>query len=474
MTSGISIKRPRALLAACVLAGLQLTLGGCKEPAPAECQAATAHRDGEVLASQPANAPQACGKKTGFISYGNAQLIINKVGDFLFTPAPINKVARSLDQGATWKLLDQTMGNGGLPIGLHPWLWQDKDSGRVFFNIYRGGEPGCKLLQGGTATFFSDDYGTTWTQQTVGCGTQDYGKIFSGPAATAESQAILDANGYPNVVYMCAEGPIVLLGFNRVCFKSLDGGKTYTETRSSAIALENAQHGWPGAGAVDQDGTIYVASTSTYIAGNLGVRVNISHDEGETWESEYIPGSDFNLYDYIHVLPDHYNFLSVNVTTDKEGNVYVVWVDDTDFQPYVAASKDKGKTWTAPIKFGMKQFSAAVNPNIAVKEPGYVAIAYFATEDDRNPIDFIGLGGYFVPDDREYDAYLSVTRNLFADAPTIWTARYNDPEKPSIIGMWFAQGEYLGQPQFAPDGTIWTGFNNQNWGLAARMTAPPK
>lgn len=133
---------------------------------------------------------------------------------------------------------------------------------------------------------------------------------------------------------MCSEGPIVRLGFGRICPKSLDGGVTYTQTASPAIELRNRQNGWPGNGAMD-----------------------------------------------------------------KDGNVYVVWVDDSDFLAYVAASKDKGKTWTAPVKFALNSFTATANPNISVKKPGYVAIAYYATEDVSDRIELIAnMTGYALPD----------------------------------------------------------------------------
>ncbi len=50
--------------------------------------------------------------------------------------------------------------------------------------------------------------------------------------------------------------------------------------------------------------------------------------------------------------PTTINFLSSNVTGDAGNNLYVVWVDDSDLNPRLAYSEDRGATWSAPIMIG--------------------------------------------------------------------------------------------------------------------------
>lgn len=164
--------------------------------------------------------------------------------------------------------------------------------------------------------------------------------------------------------------------------------------------------------------------------------------------------------------------LSINLHIDDEGTVYVTWIDDTDLMPYLVYSKDGGKTFSPKINIGMEGVNTAMLPNINVKKPGYVAVAYYGSfdEEDGWPIS----SGYIIPDRRDYNAYLTVTTDLFADTPVFWSTLVNEPDQPVISGMWWNQSEYLGKPAFAPDGAIWAAYINSRTALAVRMTAPPE
>jgi hypothetical protein len=109
-------------------------------------------------------------------------------------------------------------------------------------------------------------------------------------------------------------------------------------------------------------------------------------------------------------------------------------------------------------------------PNIGVKHPGYVALAYYGSADAEGT----GGDGYFSSDGRAYDAWVTVTTDLFAKEPRFWSSQINEPGAPVIAqGISYATSEYIGAPQFGPDGSIWAAFKSDTAGLAARLRAPP-
>jgi hypothetical protein len=429
-------------------------LVGCKPK-----RAAVAHHaSAKLLATQPHAAPIPCTSDTGLTAI-DAVLAIGPQGQLLFSPAGSGATAitSSADNGATWKVASFPSSPSGSLI--HPWLWRDEVSGRVFWNGFAYGK-GVNKCPGksGPYLWWSDDLGKSWESHTVGCDSQDYGKIITGPAATAASRAALAKNGYPSVVYFCATGPTILIGPNRFCYRSLDGGKTFVRTATDAVDSNAGQRGWPEAGAIAPDGSIYVAHVS-----DQGLAISISRDEGDNWKDSFIPKSSCNGN-------TNQNWLSMNAATDEDGNVYATWVDDRDLLPYVSVSRDRGSSWSAPLMVGAPGVKHARYPNIGVRKPGYVAVAYYGSADAKGN----GQDGYFNSDGRAYDAWLTVTSDLFAKQPLFWSARMNDPESPAIPnGISFGVSEYLGAPVFAPDGSAWAGFVHALHGLAARLTPLP-
>ncbi len=376
-----------------------------------------------------------------------------------FGPSQATGVVRTTDNGATW---EGPLNPGPHPLAGnwgHPWLWRDPDTGRMFYTTYNSFNGPC-LLGTGHNYWWSDD-GETWNvvKGGVGCDSWDWGKIVTGPAALESSRAALKTNGYPNVVYFCAGGPTYAIGPNHFCFRSLDGGKSFTRTKGDAIdPLRGGQTGWPNAGTVAPDGTFYKTFPG---AGN--VSLSLTEDEGETWSTINVPGSDFSGN------PNSLNFLSSNITHDAAGNLYVVWVDDRDLNPYLTISKDRGKTWSTPLMVGAPGVRAACCVNVSIKRPGYVAIAYYGSPQAES-----SGNGHTVNDGRPYDAYLTVTTDLFRDKPLFWSTTINPPDKPAINGIDLLVSEYIGAPAFGPDGSIWIGVLMHPEGLVGRMTAPPE
>ena len=425
-------------------------LTGCTAHATAHAAAA------KVESPQPSDAPLACTVETGLPAI-NTALVIDDAGAILFAPAGGNTLALSRDNGASWETELPEGGDAGAGLWLHPFISRDRDTGRIFFNAFAigVGANGCKAPTGADL-WFGDHVDGTLEHRSVGCDSYDWGKTVTGPPVTDASKQALQASGYPNVVYYCATGPTLIVGPNRMCYRSVDGGNTFTRTASDAIDSARGQRGYPNQGAVAPDGTIYEAHPS-----DQGLAISTSHDEGDSWADVYVTGS-------VMTGPSS-SWLGSNVATDREGNLYAVWVDDRDRLPYVSVSKDRGTTWTTPLMISIPEVAVSNYPNIAVKEPGYLAVAYYGSSDKNGN----GNDGYLNEDGRAWNAYLVVTTNVLADAPRFWTATLTTTQSPAIDSLAWTKSEYVGPPAFAPDGSIWAAFVHAEHGLAARIIAPP-
>ena len=104
--------------------------------------------------------------------------------------------------------------------------------------------------------------------------------MITGPAATAASKAALAQSGYPDMVYYCATGPMAIIGPDHICYRSTDGGKTFTETATRPAA---GSGGYPTGGAVGPDGTLYKPKGSP-----SGLAITMSTDEGDTWNDKVV------------------------------------------------------------------------------------------------------------------------------------------------------------------------------------------
>jgi photosystem II stability/assembly factor-like uncharacterized protein len=423
---------------------------------------AQAHTGGGGLVSpQPANAPVSCASSTEQASVDPSMVVLPDGGGLLVAPAGPTALLRSSDQGATWA---PPVNPPGAPTSApnHPWLWQDAQSHRLFYNLFFGiSGTGACADGSGALLWTSDDEGHTWQSAPVGCGSQDYGQILTGPAATAGDKASLVANAYPNVVYYCATGPTIILGPDRFCFRSVDGGKTFVRTRGNPGSDPSNVNRFPHNGAVAADGTLYIAHTSSQ-----GVALAISKDDGDSWTDAIVPGSTFG--DFGLPFTNSETYLSSSVALDAAGNLYVVWVDSTSLLPYLAVSRDAAQTWSNPVVFGAPGVVVASYPNIVAKEAGHIAVAYYGSLQKTGS----GGDGYTVSDGRPYNAYLMVSTDAFSSAPVFWTATVNDPTTPVIMGMSYLAGEYIGNPAFSGD-SVWAAFSDRGKALTANLGSAP-
>jgi hypothetical protein len=124
------------------------------------------------------------------------------------------------------------------------------------------------------------------------------------------------------------------------------------------------------------------------------------------------------------------------LATDRAGNVYVAWIDGTNFNLYYSFSNDQGKTWSAPAKVN----SGAATTNefdwAQGGAPGTLALAWYATDKTtatgsdgmpnylNDPAGAIGYPWY---------GYAALIRGANTATPSIGQARFT--EKPMHYGQ---------------------------------------
>jgi hypothetical protein len=178
-------------------------------------------------------------------------MVVTQSGKLVFGPADPPNLAISSNEGASWSPIALPSAPSTGDTLLHPWLWRDPQSSRIFYNIFDTTHYACPDGSG-SRLWISDDEGTTWAEAAVGCGSQDWGKLTTGPAFTAANKAALASSGYPNMVYFCAGGPTLIIGPDHFCYRSVDGGKTFARTAGNPVDSNNGQQGYPNSGAINR------------------------------------------------------------------------------------------------------------------------------------------------------------------------------------------------------------------------------
>lgn len=392
----------------------------------------------------------------------SAHVGVTRSGSVLFAPLnrntappPQNVVegpewaVRSRDHGATWTELD----SGGPTTGglVPPWMSVDPHTSRIWFATTLPSLCGARIS-------WSDDDGDTWqTNPSVGCPAMGGNKVMEGPAPRGGDQPV----GYPHVVYYCAleldGSPTTLLW----CYKSLDGGTTFTFVGGHPDPLPPPEAcgtttNQATSGLVGPDGVLYFPLDQ---CGTLGLAT--SHDEGATWQSHTILEAD---------IPRLGIYIS-SMAVDTRGNLYLVWMDE-DGLLNLTMSRDHGETWSEPINPAAPGIQHVRKVAITARRPGHIALAYTGTTDGSN-----------------YHGYITETTNALARRPTFWSATVNDPAQPLATATDNAtdigtHGDrfFYGTTTIARDGTVWAGFHcarteacpDQRLGIVGRLVRPSR
>jgi hypothetical protein len=281
----------------------------------------------------------------------------------------------------------------------------------------------------GARISWSDDDGEHWqSNPSVGCPAQGGEKLLEGPPPESAPKPV----GYPHVVYYCANATDIAAS-NLYCYKSLDGGATFTFAGAfpdPTPPADCAERHPSRPGLVGRDGVLYFP---TILCGALGVAIN--RDEGATWQ--FGPIVDSGLQD----------IYTSSTAADAHGNLYFAWRGPGAL-PYLTVSSDRGVTWSAPIMVAAPGIQAVRRVAIAARKRGQVAFAYLGTTD----------GSHF-------NGYITETRNVLAKRPLFWSGSVNDPAKPLINAAdseTFGDRLFFGTDTIAPDGTVWAGFHCQD------------
>lgn len=339
-------------------------------------------------------------------------------------PNPI--VVRSSDGGLTWEDVS--------PLGpvnsLDPVLHVDEQTGRVFSLNFQGDGQ----AEGSTLAY-TDNAGDNWTISPIGGYGFDGQSIGTGPPVSSTTL------GYPNLVYHCtgttpASSPPLT---TPVCSKSLDGGLTFIPTGTLPFPIMGEQDlfaVWAGNPIVARDGTLYVPKRH-----DGQPQLAISHDEGLNWTQ-------------VQVAANGSSAQATRAALDADGNIYYAWTAN-DHLPYVAYSRDQGKTWSGSIKLSTMDVVETALPRIAAFSPGKIAVAYLGSTNAPGKSPYYAYCNVLLSQcvDGPYagvnwNGYLAQIDDLFAADPVIRTATVNDPASPLFIGGCSAEGACMANLDF--------------------------
>ena len=332
-----------------------------------------------------------------------------------------------------------------------PYLTVDRTTGRVFWvhatgdlrtapllvsnSPFPAGVPTAIAYAHGFQVYSTSDDGRTWkTADYSHDATGDWEKIFVGPPPAASSGAA-QPSGYPNVVYMCANSPFEVSGPGRLCYKSLDGGATFspagyvypspsTPDACPALATNNA--------VVGRDGTIYHP-----VSCQNGAYLAMSRDEGSNYTWRQVPGAP----------PSSGLSGSLQVAIDDADALYALWT--TSDHATLAISRDHGESWSAPLNVQSPGVHGITFPALAAGPRGHVGITYYASSD---------------PAAKALSAYVTETANALDAQPLFYSDTLNDPAHPIFTNNGLTGGspraDYVGGAYDA-SGTFWAGVVKQ-------------
>lgn len=348
---------------------------------------------------------------------------------------------RSLDNGKTWTagaLAADQSGDDSVNVD---------QSGAVYLGNLNNVMASPQTLQ--ATVFKSTDGGKSWPQS---------GKSLSGDNASSMPFLVdrpwTDAWIPPGKTTNEAEVYVQYHDFGPGAVwvnSSVDGGKTFGNPvnviNSPAAIAASVCNAMPGGVKVVQSGTkagrVYVSWLASDDAQNAGTGCNESQlagyhtmwvawsdDGGATWTDQLVYDGGIGR-DGSEFWPD--------ITLDNKGNPYVSFsmnIDD-EFDIWVSASFDGGKTWNGASDGTGKPFRANVDngthyfPAVAAGAPGKVVVAYLSSKT------LVGTRPNGKPDpttdqDAKWNVYISQSLDLRAAKPKFTSVRVS--RKPMHVG----------------------------------------
>ncbi|MDQ1697636.1 MAG: hypothetical protein QOJ03_2989 [Frankiaceae bacterium] len=452
------------------------------------------HAGGRVLARQPRQLPRACGHTTGYPG-AESHLVIRNDGSVVYTPAvlpsgllgtgtaPIDQNSRSqsnaspaglavtTDHGAHWRLLKPS-GVTWNPTDHSDYV--DPASGRMFFEDY-GPIPLAPALgpqqEGPAHINWSDDLRHWHHTVITGLTLPENPRFTSGRAPAGAAKP----HGFPSVLYFCANTNVgfvspVIAG--RMCYRSLDGGDTWSQR---ALLFTGAAPQHPECGG---NGEVYSAidgyypqaapDGSLYVMVACGGKTYLARSKDEAASFPLVRGQRAPV-----TLP---------VPTPGPGDVggspeLRITNDGTFLLSYqqgnrllLRLSATRGVTWSKPIDLTAPGVTAIMQWAMASSGRGDLAFAYLGHRKGQTT----------------WDGYVTSTRNVLAGVrsaggPVFLSGRVNASNRPLLYGDSVQGSGYLEGPggtplpypppfnqqmfgndfigaAVAPDGTPWGSF----------------
>jgi hypothetical protein len=409
---------------------------------------------GEVTSHQ-GNRPIPCAVVTGSTFDDSAVAVSQQDGTIVYAPqsqgtGATTGVRVSKDQGATFQtsLVPLRSGSGAITT----WLSMDPQTNRLWFAVQGPRITGCSGSQ--QEIRWSDDEGQTWNappDDTTACRQLQGGmSVAEGPAPAGQPQPV----GYPHVVYHCGNVTDGAVPLSVHCWKTLDGGQTWSIFQGPNNPPSDCNGKFGGRGrAVGRDGTLYmsvecqpVSAGGASIAGPGPLYLASSVDEGNTWSYQFVTNTSWELNEALLVS---------SLAIDQAGNLYIVWVDAQHNANLVVG---KGSKWGTPLIVNqpgvnfVNRVAVAVNNGI----PGNIAIAYVGS---TGPVIEAGV----LDPSSTFNGYISESNDALGSNPTFLGAAVADNP---IMSSAYAESEtsagqgriWLLTAAFAPDGTPYGSF----------------
>ncbi|MDP9168034.1 MAG: glycoside hydrolase, partial [Actinomycetota bacterium] len=248
----------------------------------------------------------------------------------------------------------------------------------------------------GSEMSFSDNGGESWTHTLVdAAGLNDHMTLVSAPAPAGSGLTPSDP-AFPRLLHYCANSLEITS-----CVRSVDGGHTFTQEGTPFVDANGFCGALTGHLAADGQGRIFLASSFNHntVCPPHPLVVAASDDGGTNWRSSTVSTTILDA--------EHDGELS----TDKAGNVYVVWEDDLHRLPYLAVSRDHGRTWGPPMMIAPPGVSHARFSKVTAGDAGRIAVSFIATPV-RNEGDAT----------RPWAYYMAVSTDVLGTHPTFRSA----------------------------------------------------
>ena len=396
----------------------------------------------------------ACALPTGYAT-SESTIAVAGNGALIYSPAETeNSLARSTDDGATWSLTyPQVEQPTSFWNTVDPDLVADPRTGRVFWSRATGPvrnegslpqvnplsqSSGFYLAAAqGFQVYSSADNGRSWrTADYSSAPTGDWEKVFVGPPRPRSTGAP-QPRGYPDVVYLCANSPLEVSGPGRLCYRSLDGGRTFAiasyVSPSSAEPTDSCPPLNFNTGVVGPDGTIYQP-----VDCQLSAYVVVSRDEGTSYTWLPMPEAPTGTAT---------SGTNLKLAVDAAGDLYAIW---TAHQlVYLSVSKDQARNWGKPMMVAAPGVHDVDLPAIAAGARGHVGIVYYGTTRRSGS---------------RLTAYITQTANATASRPVFYSGAINNPAHPIFHDYGLSddpRADFVGGA-FNPSGTaFWAGVVKQ-------------